>query len=50
MNDKLWEAQTSNPLEHPFAAKGIRPAKRPNLIFILADDTTMQVHLLRTQR
>jgi arylsulfatase A-like enzyme len=39
MNDKFWEQQTSaGAVEKPFTAKGSRPTKRPNLIFILADD------------
>jgi arylsulfatase A-like enzyme len=35
----LWDRRLSTaPTERPFEAKGERPAKRPNLIFILADD------------
>lgn len=35
----LWDRRTSAaPQETPFVASGSRPAKRPNLIFILADD------------
>jgi arylsulfatase A-like enzyme len=39
MNDKLWEQRSSTGAsEKQFVAKGSRPEKRPNLIFILADD------------
>jgi arylsulfatase A-like enzyme len=35
----LWDSRRSTaPNEKAFAARGSRPAKRPNLIFILADD------------
>jgi arylsulfatase A-like enzyme len=39
MNDKLWEQRSSiGAPEQGFVARVSRPAKRPNLIFILADD------------
>lgn len=35
----LWDRRLSSaPTERPFSARGARPQKRPNLIFILADD------------
>jgi arylsulfatase A-like enzyme len=39
MNDRLWNQRSSTMTsERQFTARGSRPGKRPNLIFILADD------------